>query len=108
MSTNKRKQGNQRYKNRSRRRPPRQPAETIEHVPKRYGVVFYDSVIQAKEDLATLLERAKTVEQLNIVIKAEGPIDEPDLNQYGKVYAGEAWTLIHQRRHDDGWYDVPH
>lgn len=25
-----------------------------------------------------------------------------------KVYAGEAWTLIHERRKEDGWYEITH
>ena len=28
----------------------------------------------------------------------------PDLNRIGKVFAGMAWTTIHERRVDEGWY----
>lgn len=88
--------------------PKPQAEETVKHVPKRYGVVFYDNHAKAKEDAAQLLLKAKEVDQLNIVIKAEGSMDDPELLQYGKVYAGEAWTTIHKRREEDGWYNEPH
>lgn len=76
--------------------------------PRRFGVVFYESHQQAREDSAQLLEKAREVDQLNIVIKAEGTMDDPELLQYGKLYAGEAWYTIHQRRVEEGWYEVPH
>ncbi len=75
---------------------------------KRFGVVFYDTFNQAKEDGPQLLEKAKEVDQLNIVIKAEGSMDDPELLQYGKLYAGAAWAIIHQRRVEEGWYNDPH
>lgn len=78
------------------------------HIPKRFGVVFYDTFKQAKEDGAQLLEKAKEFDQLNIVIRAEGSMDDPQLLQYGKLYAGEAWTIIHERRLAEGWYEEPH
>ncbi len=86
--------------------PPREEAPKA--IPKRYGVVFYDTHQQAKEDSTNLLEKAREVDQLNIVIRAEGTMDDPELLQYGKLYAGEAWATIHQRRVDDGWYNEPH
>jgi len=82
--------------------------DQTKQIPKRFGIVFYDSHLLAKEDAAQLLEKAKEVDQLNIVIKAEGSMDDPELTQYGKVYAGEAWTLIHQRRVEEGWYNETH
>lgn len=80
----------------------------VKHIPKRYGVIFYDTLNGAKEDGPTLLEKAKEVDQLNIVVRAEAKMDDPDLLQYGKLYAGEAWALIHDRRVEDGWYNEPH
>ena len=106
--------------NRRRRRPNKnkggnkdgaqepRPPKPVKHIPKRYGVVFYDTLNSAKEDGPNLLEKAKEVDQLNIVIRAEAPMDDPDLLQYGKLYAGEAWALIHDRRVEEGWYEVPH
>ena len=110
-----------RSNNRRRRRPNRSrpkkdgeksasstPQPEAKQIPKRYGVIFYDTFMQAKEDHENLLGKAKEVDQLNIVIKAEGPMDDPELLQYGQLYAGEAWTLIHQRRVEEKWYEEPH
>ncbi|WP_141734973.1 hypothetical protein [Oligoflexus tunisiensis] len=88
-----------------------QPVEITRKAPpvlKRYGVVFYDNHAQAREDAANLQEKAKAVDQLNIVIRAEGNMDDPELVKFGKVFAGEAWHLIHRRRVEDKWYDEPH
>ncbi len=74
----------------------------------RYGVVFYDNHSQAKADFARLEELAQQYDRLNIVIRAEGEMDDPDLTQYGKVFAGAAWALIHDRRVAEGWYDQLH
>jgi hypothetical protein len=87
-------------------RPPRE--EQVRSIQKRYGVIFYETHSQAKEDSDQLLAKAKEVDQLNIVIKAEGSMDDPELLQYGKVYAGEAWTTIHKRRFEEGWYNELH
>ena len=117
------KQKNRSPKGRRRRRKPSQksgerpksatnesapPPEPPKAIPKRYGIVFYDTHAQAKEDSANLLEKAREVDQLNIVVRAEGTMDDPELLQYGKLYAGEAWATIHQRRVDEGWYNEPH
>ena len=75
---------------------------------KRYSIVFYDHHAQAREDTARLSELRDSCDQLNIVIKAEGTMEDPELLQFGKIYAGEAWTLIHKRRVEDGWYGEPH
>jgi hypothetical protein len=77
-------------------------------VMRRYGVVFYDNHAQAREDAANLEEKSKQVDQLNIVIRAEGSMEDPELLKYGKVFAGEAWHLIHRRRVEEKWYDEPH
>jgi len=61
----------------------------------------------AKADLEQLAIKAKEFDQLNIVVKAEGDMDDPDLTKIGKVFAGAAWTLIHERRVQDGWYNEP-
>lgn len=99
-------------KNRRRRRPPRQRQSPQQNVkkekPKTYDVVFYESLHQAKNDMETLAAKAKDVDQLNIVIHAESPMDDPDLLQFGIIYAGEAWTTIHKRRVEEGWYQEPH
>lgn len=107
--------GNQGRSNNKRRRsrnrrptPPKEPEyPLITHTPKRYGVVFFKRVSDAKLDLEALLEKAKEVDQLNIVIRAEPEGVDDELTKYGKVFAGEAWTLIHERRVEDGWYNEP-
>jgi hypothetical protein len=82
------------------RPPPRTPPKKI-----KYGVVFYTSIDEAKRSIEEIAAQAKTVDQLNIVIQAEGNMDDPVLIEHGKVFAGAAWTLIHKRRVDDGWYN---
>ena len=72
-----------------------------------YGVVFFDTVEQAKRDLEGLAAKAGEVDQLNIVIQAEGPIEDEELAGIGKVFAGAAWTTIHTRRQEEGWYNSP-
>ncbi|HYX35672.1 MAG TPA: hypothetical protein VE954_21460 [Oligoflexus sp.] len=109
--------GNQQGSGGGGQRPQRQAGEaqapveiarTAPPVMRRYGIIFYDNHAQAREDMANLLEKSKEVDQLNIVIRAEGTMDDPELLKYGKIFAGEAWHLIHRRRVDDKWYDEPH
>jgi len=75
---------------------------------RRYRVVFFDSLPQAKSDLEALRAQASECDQLNIVIRAEATMDDPDLTSIGKLFCGAAWALIHERRRVDGWYDNPH
>lgn len=75
---------------------------------KTYGVIFFETLQAAKSDLAKLKEIAAQYNQLNIVIRAEASMDDPELNAIGKVFAGAAWALIHERRKQDGWYDSRH
>lgn len=75
--------------------------------PKRYGYVFYDSLFAAKADMENIRAKASEVDQLNIIIRAEGDMEDADLNKIGKVFAGAAWTLIHERRVEEGWYNEP-
>lgn len=85
------------------------PTQTARHVLHRYGLAIYDNFAQAKADLLRLQELANQYDQLNVVIRAEGNMDDPELTALGrvKVFAGAAWTLIHERRKQDGWYDEP-
>jgi hypothetical protein len=44
------------------------------------------------------------------VIRAEGNMDDPKLlgiDNKVKVFAGAAWTTIHERRQEEGWYNIP-
>jgi hypothetical protein len=79
------------------------------HITRRYGVAIYDSFAAAKADKEAIAAKAKEVDQFNVVIRAEGNMDDPELLALGpvKIFAGSAWTLIHERRIQDGWYDSP-
>lgn len=96
---------------RQKQQPPQQP-QTPDVVykpgpPKRYGYVFYDSFHAAKGDIEGIRAKASQVDQLNIIIRAEGDMEDVELNKVGKVFAGAAWTLIHERRVEEGWYNEP-
>lgn len=77
-----------------------------------YKVVFYENVAGAKNDLARLKDLAQSCDQLNIVIRsdanAETTMEDPELVTFGKVFAGAAWALIHERRVSEGWYERAH
>ena len=78
--------------------------------PKKYSVLFYDSFIAAKSDTSAIKDQCQACDQLNVVIKAEGNMDDAELlgiDPKVKVYAGAAWTSIHERRKEEGWYDSP-
>lgn len=75
--------------------------------PKHYGILQFESFKEAKEKLDQIKERQSQVDLLNIVIKQEGDMNDPELTNYGRVYAGAAWSDIHQRRLDEGWYEKP-
>lgn len=89
-------------------RPAKQPAVTPPSNQKKYGVIFFDTISQAKSDFDNLKQLATTCDQLNIVVKAEGSMDDPELTSIGKLFCGAAWTLIHERRRDAGWYEQNH
>jgi hypothetical protein len=82
-------------------------------VTKRYGVIFFESFPAAKAARDAIAQEAAQVDQLNIVIKAEGNMDDPEILDIVprpgalKIFAGAAWTLIHERRVQDGWYQEP-
>ena len=96
---------------RRRRRRPKKPQEVKipawEPKPKdrRYAPMFFDTFMAARNQVAEIAEKAKSVDQVNIIIKEEGNMDDPELIQHGKVFAGEAWTLVHTRRVEEGWYE---
>jgi hypothetical protein len=84
-----------------------QTPRSIEH-PKKYQVLVYDTFAEAKSDVERLRSTAAGCDQLNIVVRQEGNMDDPELMAFGKVFAGAAWALIHDRRIADGWYNAPH
>jgi hypothetical protein len=74
---------------------------------KKYKAVFFDSFIEVFEKKEQILELCAQVDQLNIVIKSEGDMDDPkilNIHPKIKIYAGAAWWLIHDRRTNEGWY----
>ena len=80
------------------------------YIEKKYNVLFFDSFPAAKSGTDQMKSLCQECDQLNVVIKAEGNMDDQDLlgvDPKVKIYAGEAWTLIHERRRDDGWYNAP-
>lgn len=89
-------------------RPPKEPVVIPGDVKRKYQVIFYDTLTQAKSDMENLRTLASGCDQLNIVIKAEGSMDDPELTAIGKLFCGAAWALIHERRRDSGWYEQPH
>lgn len=94
----------------TRRRPePEVPEAPFVHTFKTYGLAMYDTLAQAKADLETLAQEAKRFDQLNIVIRADANMEDPELMALGnvKIFAGAAWSLIHERRRDEGWYSEP-
>lgn len=89
-------------------RQPQEPASRPKLPPRRYGIVFFDTLAAAKNDIPRLQEIARGYDQLNIVIRAEATMDDPELAAVGKVFAGAAWALIHDRRVAEGWYNDMH
>ena len=92
-----------------RQRELNRPEPPFVHIEKRYAVMIFDTIQAAKAELDILTSKAAEVDQLNIVIRAEGNMDDPELSGIpkSKLFAGAAWTLIHERRINDGWYDAP-
>ena len=105
MSEQQNKKKSNRDRNRYRRRRKNKPQKKRELL--RYGILFFDTLQKAKDSIMEIEEHAKSVDQLNIVIRAESNMDIEELTKHGKVFAGEAWALVHDRRVEDGWYDEP-
>jgi len=79
------------------------------HQIKKYGVIFFETLAAAKAELSALEAKSDGFDQLNVVVRAEANMNDPDFNTHPKLklFAGAAWTLIHERRNEDGWYDAP-
>mgnify|MGYP001272504585 CR=1 FL=1 len=78
---------------------------------KKYTLVFFESFKEAKLAKEKIVESCSGCDQLNLVIREEGNMDDPELlslNPKIKVFAGDAWALIHLRRKDEHWYDELH
>lgn len=97
-------------KNRSPRQKKPYPKQAKKQVSKVFKVAFYDTFNAAKAQKEEIQNLCASADQINVVIKAEGNMDDPDLlgiDEKVKIYAGEAWTNIHERRQEEGWYDQP-
>jgi len=100
-----RKTDPRRGKREGSKRAAAQKKQSSKPTPKRrFGVLFYETLAAAKSDLSNIEIKARGVDKLNIVIKAEADMDDIELNSVAKVYAGAAWTIIHERRVYEGWY----
>lgn len=75
---------------------------------KRIHAIFFETFDEARSATQQLAELKSQCDQLNIVIRQEGDMNDQALLAYGKVFAGAAWTLIHERRRDEGWYQATH
>ncbi len=76
-------------------------------MPARYAVLLFDTFPQALAQRDKILAKCADCDQLNVVIQAEGNMDDPALlgiHAKVKVYAGKAWALIHKRRIEENWY----
>ena len=76
-------------------------------MPMKYAVLFFDTFPQAIAQKDKILSACEPCDQLNVVIQAEGNMDDPallNINPKVKIFAGKAWTLIHRRRVEAGWY----
>lgn len=74
---------------------------------KKYNLIFFDTFSEAKASLEKIASLFPECEQVNVVIREEGNMDDKDilgLSPKVKLYAGKAWTTIHERRKEDGFY----
>lgn len=95
---------------RTRKVRPDETGQAEEYITVTYGLLIYDSFAMAKKAAEHIADQCKTYDQLNVVIKEEGNMDDQELLSISpkiKVYAGAAWSLIHERRKEEGWYNTP-
>lgn len=73
-------------------------------LPTTYDVLFYKSIREAEAHQADIRAKAHLVDQMNVVLEAEDLIEDYSFADAAELYCGAAWTLIHRRRVEDGWY----
>lgn len=74
---------------------------------KKYNLIFFDTFAEARSAKEHIHELSQECDQVNLVIREEGNMDDPELvgvSKRVKVFAGKAWTSIHERRLSEGWY----
>jgi hypothetical protein len=79
---------------------PASPSNKLIHI------VFVSTFASAENIKEDLIKICNSCEQLSLVIKQEGNMENKTilaLNSKIKIYAGQAWTLIHKRRLEEGW-----
>lgn len=74
------------------------------HLPTTYDVLFYKTLREAEADEPRIRTKAAAVDQFNVVVEAEDLTEDYPFADVAELYCGAAWTLIHRRRVDDGWY----
>ena len=74
---------------------------------KRLRMLQFESFDLAKKASERIQQVASECDCVNVVIREEGNMDDPELLGLAKqvrVFAGDAWFLIHERRQEEGWY----
>jgi len=74
---------------------------------KKYNLVFFDTFAEARAAKEHIHELSVDCDQVNVVVREEGNMDDAELlgtNKRIKIFAGKAWTSIHERRLTEGWY----
>ena len=69
--------------------------------------LFFENFIEAKNSREKILSFCENHEQVSLVIREEGDMDDTELLSFHpsvKVYAGTAWTKIHEMRQAEGFY----
>jgi hypothetical protein len=67
--------------------------------------------MEARNHRQDIVAATNGCDQLNVVIRAEGDMSDPELTGLSpkvKVFAGAAWALIHERRLEERWYESLH
>lgn len=86
-------------------------SEYVASQPQHYSFKLYETFAEARSHAGEIAEACATCDRLNVIIKAEGDMNDPELIRIDpkvKVYAGAAWALIHERRLEERWYESPH
>lgn len=74
---------------------------------KKYNLVFFDTFAEARSAKERIRELSLDCDQVNVVVREEGNMEDADLlgvSKRIKIFAGKAWTSIHERRLTEGWY----
>ncbi len=70
-------------------------------------LMMFETFHEAKAAKRQILEQCASCDQLNVVIREEGNMEDAELlgiDKRVKVFAGKAWATIHERRQQEAWY----